>query len=68
MLDTSLSDNFLENVIVFTRSYTASHSPVDDNLEDYSNASDSIMKVNELQKLDDLAVPLPTLKLFEEQR
>lgn len=53
---------------ILKRSYTASKTPADDNLNNNFNSSDYISKATEPQAFDDIAVPLPTLELSEEQK
>lgn len=52
---------------MLTRSQTDGPDHVDDNQNDDFNADDWIIEDNKPQALNDLAVPLPTLELFEEE-
>lgn len=60
-------DNVFKTINVLTRSLYASHSSADDSLDNDFEANDWIIKVNQPQALDDLAVLFSTLDLLEEK-
>lgn len=64
----SFSENFSETITIPTRSYTASHTPDDENLDDGSNGNDRIIESIEPQAIDDFAVRLYTFALVEEPK
>lgn len=66
--DTSSRENSFETISLQSQFYTAHHTPVDDNLEDYFNGNDWTFNINEPQALDDPVVPRSTLKLLEKQK
>lgn len=62
------SKSFSETIAVLTRSLTASHTSVNENLNNGFNANDLVIKANEPHALNHLGVPLSTLKLSENQK
>lgn len=68
MLGTSFQDNYFAIINGFTRTHTASHTLVQDNLNDDYNANDKLIKPYEHQLLDELAFLLFILVLLEEQK
>lgn len=59
---------FFESIYFLAQSYTASHDPVDDSLNNGFNAKDHILKAGEPQALNDLVVSLSKLELLEGQK
>lgn len=61
-------DNYFETINVLAWSHIASHSPVDDSLDDDCYAEIWTIKANEPHVLDYLTVVLSTLEVVEEQK
>lgn len=62
VLYASFSYNSFKTTITLTKLHTASHTPLDDIPDDDSDTNDCIIVTKMPKALDDLAVPLSTLK------
>lgn len=67
MIGPFFSGSSIETINVLTPSLTASHTLVNENLNDDFNTNTWIIEVNKSQALDDLAVPVPLSKILQEQ-
>lgn len=63
---TSFSDNVSKNIAILTRSHTAGHTFVDENLDNDIDANDWTIKAEEPQAPVDLSIRHYTLKLLDE--